>query len=102
MPQIAGLRGVLPDPSKLKEVVAETTAGKLDVAKALSAGVLARDPGRAVYRYQQVFADPQGGRTLVRKMMLCAVRLEPWTEGLVKPHEAALPAHKASALAALQ
>jgi len=102
MPQIAGLRGVLPEPSKLKEVVAETTAGKFDVAKALSAGVLARDPSRAVYRYQQVFADPQGGRTLVRKMMMCAVRLEPWTEGLVKPHEAALPAHKASALAALQ
>jgi uncharacterized protein (DUF1015 family) len=102
MPQIAGLRGVLPVPSKVKEVVAETAAGKFDVAKGLSAGTLARDPGRAVYRYQQVFADPQGGRTLVCKMVLCAVRLEPWTEGLVKPHEATPPALKASALAALQ
>jgi len=102
MPQIAGLRGVLPDPSKLKEVVAETTARRFDVAKGLSAGTLVRDPGRAVYRYHQVFADPQGGRALVRKMFLCSVRLEPWAEGLVKPHEAALPAHKASALAALQ
>src|SRR5678816_14095 len=102
MPQIAGLRGELPDPSKLKEVVAETTARRFDVAKGLSAGTLVRDPGRAVYRYHQVFADPQGGRALVRKMFLCSVRLEPWAEGLVKPHEAALPAHKASALAALQ
>ncbi|HEY0985664.1 MAG TPA: DUF1015 family protein [Kofleriaceae bacterium] len=92
----------MPDPSKLKEVVAETTARRFDVAKGLSAGTLVRDPGRAVYRYHQVFADPQGGRALVRKMFLCSVRLEPWAEGLVKPHEAALPAHKASALAALQ
>jgi uncharacterized protein (DUF1015 family) len=102
MPQIAGLRGVLPDPSKLKEVVAEAAAGRFDAAKGLSAGTLARDPSRAVYRYHQVFADPQGGRTLVRKMLLCAVRLEPWTEGLVRPHEVAAPAQKASALAALQ
>jgi uncharacterized protein (DUF1015 family) len=102
MPQIAGLRGVLPDPSKAKEVVAETAAGKLDVAKGLSAGTLVRDPSRAVYRYHQVFADPQGGRARVRKMVLCAVRLEPWTEGLVKPHEVASPELKASALAALR
>jgi uncharacterized protein (DUF1015 family) len=101
MPQIAGLRGVLPEPSKLKEVV-ETTGAGFDVAKGFAAGTLVRDPTRAVYRYHQVFADPQGGRTLVRKMFLCAVRLEPWNDGLVKPHEATAPAPKAAALAALQ
>ncbi len=100
MPQIAGLRGVLPEPSKLNEVVAAGTG--LDVAKALAAGTLVRDAVRAVYRYHQAFADPTSSRTLVRKMLVCAVRLEPWTAGLVRPHEAAVPAHKAAALAALQ
>jgi uncharacterized protein (DUF1015 family) len=101
MPQIAGLRGVLPDPSKLKEVVAASASAGVDVAKGLAAGTLVRDPGRSVYRYHQVFADPAGGRTLVRKMFACAVRLEPWTEGLVRPHEATVPAHQAAALAQL-
>ncbi|HSR96314.1 MAG TPA: DUF1015 family protein [Kofleriaceae bacterium] len=100
MPQIAGLRGVLPEASKLKEVV-ETGAG-FDAVKAFAAGTLVRDPGRAVYRYHQVFAEPGGARTVVRKMFLCSVRLEPWNEGLVKPHEATVPEHKVAALAALQ
>jgi uncharacterized protein (DUF1015 family) len=100
MPQIAGLRGVLPDPAKLKEVMA--TAGGVDVVKGLAAGTLIRDASRAVYRYHQAFTDPTGTRTLVRKMLLCAVRLEPWTEGLVRPHEAAVPAHKEAALAQLK
>jgi uncharacterized protein (DUF1015 family) len=100
MPQIAGLRGVSPEPSKLKEVVEAGAA--FDVAKGFAAGTVVRDPRRAVYRYHQAFAEPDSGRTLVRKMFLCAVRLEPWNEGLVKPHEATVPAHKAAALAALQ
>ncbi|HEU4726850.1 MAG TPA: DUF1015 family protein, partial [Kofleriaceae bacterium] len=102
MPQIAGLRGVLPDTTKVKDVVALAEGGGLDVGKALTAGTLVRDPGRAVYRYHQAFADPAGGRTLVRKMFVCAVRLEPWTEGLIRPHEATVAAHKAAALAQLQ
>jgi uncharacterized protein (DUF1015 family) len=101
MPQIAGLRGVLPDPSKVKEVVAAASSAGVDVAKGLASGMLVRDPGRCVYRYHQTFADPAGGRSLVRKMLLCAVRLEPWTDGLVRPHEATVPAHKAAALTAL-
>jgi uncharacterized protein (DUF1015 family) len=92
MPQIAGLRGVLPDPSKLKDVAAGLGGGGLDLAKGLAAGTLARDASRAVYRYHQVFAEPVTGRALVRKMVVCAVRLEPWTEQLVRPHEATVPA----------
>jgi len=102
MPQIAGLRGVLPDPPKLKEVVAAGLGAGIDVVKGLAAGTLVRDPGRSLYRYHQAFADPAGGRTMVRKMIVCAVRLEPWTEGLVRPHEATVPAHQAAALAALR
>lgn len=102
MPQIAGLRGVLPDLSKLKEAAAAAAGAGVDVVKGLAAGTLARDPGRCLYRYHQAFADPAGGRTLVRKMIVCAVRLEPWTEGLIRPHEATVPADQAAALAALR
>lgn len=101
MPQIAGLRGVLPDPSKLNDVISGAARVGLDVAKGLASGALIRDPGRALYRYHLAFADPAGGRTLVRKMIVCAVRLEPWTEGLVRPHEAVAPAAKAALVAAL-
>jgi uncharacterized protein (DUF1015 family) len=100
MPQIAGLRGVLPDPSKLKELFAGP--GPVDAAKGLASGALVRDPVRAVYRYHQVFPDPASSRSLVRKMFLCAVRLEPLTGGLIRPHEATVPASTAAALAALQ
>jgi uncharacterized protein (DUF1015 family) len=109
MPQIAGLRGVLPDPSRLKDVVAGlgggpsgAAGGGIDVAKGLAAGSLVRDAGRAVYRYHQVFAEPVTGRALIRKMVVCAVRLEPWTEPLVRPHEATPPAAAAAALAAVR
>jgi uncharacterized protein (DUF1015 family) len=107
MPQIAGLRGVLPEPSKLKDVVAGLGAAGaggtgIDVVKGLAAGTLVRDAGRAVYRYHLVFADPTTGRALVRKMFVCAARLEPWSDPLIRPHEATTPAATAAALAAVR
>ncbi|TMQ15981.1 MAG: DUF1015 domain-containing protein [Deltaproteobacteria bacterium] len=102
MPQIAGLRGVLPDPAKLKDVVAGLGGAGIDVAKGLAAGTLVRDAGRAVYRYHQVFSEPVTGRALVRKMVVCTVRLEPWKEPLVRPHEATPPAATAAALAQIR
>jgi uncharacterized protein (DUF1015 family) len=101
MPQIAGLRGVLPDPSKLKDLLPGLSGAGVDVAKGLAAGTLVRDAGRAVYRYHQVFSEPVTGRALVRKMVYCAVRLEPWTEPLVRPHESTPPGATAAALAAI-
>lgn len=92
---------MLPDPSKLKDLAA-ALAGGIDVAKGLAAGTLVRDPGRAVYRYHQVFSEPVTGRALVRKMVVCALRLEPWSEPLVRPHEATPPAAAAAALAAVR
>jgi uncharacterized protein (DUF1015 family) len=102
MPHIAGLRGVLPDPSKLKDAAAALGTGGIDVAKGLAAGTMVRDPVRAVYRYHQVFSEPVTGRALVRKMVVCAVRLEPWTEPLIRPHEATPPAATAAALTAIR
>jgi len=75
MPQIAGFRG------------------------AIAGGE--RDAGRAVYRYHQTFAGP-GGRPLVRKMLVCAVRLTPWQDLEVRPHEVAPPAARDAELARIR
>lgn len=96
MPQIAGLRGVVPTPAKLAEV----TAGAVDVAKGLADGSFVRDASRAVYRYHQVF--PGAGRAFTRKSLVCAVKLAPWTEGSIRPHEAVVPAARDAALAAIR
>lgn len=97
MPHVAGLRGVVPEASKLAEV----TAAPLDLAKGLASGALVRDPGRAVYRYHQTFAGP-GGRAVTRKSFFCAVRLSPWSEGAIRPHEATTPSQVEAELAALR
>jgi uncharacterized protein (DUF1015 family) len=103
MPHIAGFRGVLPESPAVRDAVASGAGpGQEDVGKALASGTLTRDPSRAVYRYHLRFAEPGGGRAVIRKMLVCAVRVEPWTEGLVRPHEATDPARKAAALAALR
>lgn len=102
MPQIAGLRGVLPDPSKLKEATAGLGGVGIDVAKGVAAGTMVPDQGRAVYRYHLVFSDPTTGRALVRKMFVCAARLEPWSDPLIRPHEATTPAATAAALAQIR
>jgi len=61
-----------------------------------------RDPSRALFRYQQAFPDPAGSRTLVKKMIVCAVRLAPWTDGSIRRHELGTAAGKDAALAALR
>ncbi|MGN6104140.1 MAG: DUF1015 family protein [Kofleriaceae bacterium] len=93
MSQIAGFRGVLAQD-------AAKPAGA-DLAKRLAAGSLVRDPGRAVYRYHQVFAG-HGGRPMVRKSVICAVQLAPWSDGAVRPHEAVVPAARDAALAKIR
>lgn len=96
MPHVAGLRGVLPELSKLAEVVAKPPA----LAAGLAAGTLVQDPSRAVYRYHQTFAGP--GRSFTRKSFGCAVRLAPWSEGLIRPHEATTAAGRDAELASLR
>lgn len=64
------------------------------------AGASERDPVRAVYRYHQTFS--LGGRPVTRKMLVCVARLAPWTEGVIRPHEAALPAARDAELAAIK
>jgi uncharacterized protein (DUF1015 family) len=63
-------------------------------------GTLIQDPQRAVYRYHQTFrSDAHGGRTVTRRGFVAAVRLEPWANGVVLPHERTLAAPKKDRLA---
>lgn len=96
MPQIAGFRGVLWDTTKvdLSKVAASSLA---NVKDRLAKGEMVRDSTRAVYRYHQVF--DHGGRALTRSTLVTAVRLTPWTEGIVRPHEETDPTAREAATA---
>lgn len=95
MPQIAGFRGVLPAPGKIADVVGKP--GLLADPAAAAAGTVVRDPGRALYRYHQVF--PLGGRTVTRKALVAAIRLAPWAERSIRAHEVTDPAERDAELA---
>jgi uncharacterized protein (DUF1015 family) len=51
----------------------------------LRAGILERDHRRALYPYTQTFEH--AGRTLHRRGFVCLVRLSPFGQGQVVPHE---------------
>jgi uncharacterized protein (DUF1015 family) len=65
-------------------------AGLADpVAQWLDSGVLRQDGGRALYRYHQEYALADlGGRVLLRRGLLCAVRLPSLADNGIKPHQA--------------
>ncbi len=62
----------------------------------LEAGALREEPEPALYLYEQQFT--YGGETLVRRGMLADLRLAPWDEGVVLPHEETLAKPKADRL----
>lgn len=98
MAQIAGFRGALWDPTKVD--LAKVASSPLTHAKdRIAKGELVRDPTRAVYRYHQIFEH--GGRTLTRQTLVAAVRLTPWAEGIVRPHEETEPTARDAATAAI-
>jgi uncharacterized protein (DUF1015 family) len=98
MPQIAGFRGALWDASKvqLSSVVASPVTGVKD---RLATGELVRDPSRAMYRYHQTFTH--AGRTVTRQTLVCALRLEPWADGVIRAHEQTDPTARDAATASI-
>jgi uncharacterized protein (DUF1015 family) len=64
-------------------------------------GVLAPDPGPAIYPLEQSFLAPDG-RQLIRRGFMAAVRLHEFSEGVIVPHEKTLVGPKADRLANLQ
>jgi hypothetical protein len=88
MAQLAWFRGALWDGSKVD--LAKVAADPIEyVRERLARGELVRDQTRALYRYHQTFEID--GRSVTRKMMIAALRLEPWTEGTIRAHEATDP-----------
>ncbi len=69
----------------------------------LASGVLRRDPYRAVYRYHQVFRHADlGDREITRAGFIAAVRLHPFSDRVILPHERTLAAPKQDRLALMQ
>ncbi len=64
------------------------------------AGILAREPLPALYRYEQRFTHD--GALKTRRGFICGVKLEPYEKGVVLPHEETLPKHKADRLALMR
>jgi uncharacterized protein (DUF1015 family) len=72
------------------------TRAAADLAGWRAAGVLALDDKPAIYVYMQEFE--YAGVTHRRETTFCALRLEEWEKGVVKPHEHTLAKPKADRL----
>lgn len=61
----------------------------------LAEGILRRDDQRSIYRYHQSFTSKElGGHPVVRRGFVCAVRLQPFSDNVVLPHERTLKGPK--------
>jgi uncharacterized protein (DUF1015 family) len=63
-------------------------------------GVLEREEIPAIYRYEQKFFYK--GELKTRRGFICGVKLQPYEEGEILPHEETIPGHKADRLALMQ
>jgi uncharacterized protein (DUF1015 family) len=87
------VRLILPEGADKYADAAKTFAAWLD------AGVLKRDDRKAIYRYNQTFAHPEGGRELTRTGFIAGVRLHAFADKVILPHERTLAAPKQDRLA---
>ena len=53
----------------------------------LASGILVRDSAPAYYVYRQTFREPGSNATHVRTGFFCSLQLEPYSAGVVLPHE---------------
>lgn len=65
-----------------------------------SQGVMRQEDKPSLYLYQQQFSV--GDKILTRTGIICGVKLEPYKNGVVLPHEETMPKHKADRLALMQ
>jgi uncharacterized protein (DUF1015 family) len=98
MAQIASFRGALWDRSKV-DLTSVAAAPLANIRDRLERGELVRDSSRALYRYHQTVQ--RDGRAVTRKTTICAVRLEPFREGTIRPHEATDPGARDKAIAGI-
>jgi uncharacterized protein (DUF1015 family) len=76
------------------------TRAAAEIARWRAEGALALDDAAAIYGYRQEFEF--GAETYARQAWFCALRLEAWDKGVVKPHEHTLANPKADRLALLR
>jgi uncharacterized protein (DUF1015 family) len=62
----------------------------------LAEGALRQDSLPAYYLYEQTF--PYGDKSFTRRLLFARLRVVPWSEGQVLPHEQTFPKHKADRL----
>src|SRR5690349_4620557 len=61
----------------------------------IASGTLKRDDRKAMYRYHQIFRHADlGDREVTRKGFICAVKLHPFSDGMIIPHERTLKGPK--------
>ena len=89
------VRLILPRESDRAAAAARTLRAWID------SGALVADTESALYVYSQRFALPDG-RALVRDGVICRLRLEEFTSGVVRPHERTFPGPKADRLALMR
>ena len=53
----------------------------------LDSGILREDDAPALYEYRQEFTNPGDGKRYSRSGIFCALKLEPYSAGVVLPHE---------------
>lgn len=63
--------------------------------------IIKRDEEPSLYRYSQEFALPDG-RVVTRTKLLTLIKVEPYSKGVVLPHERTFPKHKEDRLRVLE
>ncbi len=62
--------------------------------KWIASGALLRDETEAIYPYAQIFSHPISGERIERRGFIALVRLSPFSEGKILPHERTLSGPK--------
>lgn len=65
-------------------------------------GQLSLEPKPALYRYTQHFSIPGAGDVLERTALIVLIKVEPYENGVVLPHEQTFPKHKEDRLRILE
>ncbi|MBS1717280.1 MAG: DUF1015 domain-containing protein [Armatimonadetes bacterium] len=65
-------------------------------------GILNVEPQPAIYRYLQTFKDPYTGESHTRSSFIALLKTEPYSKGIVLPHEQTFPKHKADRMRILE
>ncbi|GIW11651.1 MAG: phosphatase [Dehalococcoidia bacterium] len=76
------------------------TRARADFERWRQAGILRQEARPALYLYEQTFSDQ--GAPLTRRALLVDLKLEPWSSGVVLPHEETMAAPKADRLELLR